>query len=515
MKDDDRAPLRRQGSERGFELVARRHGAGNVGLGVRAVGSDHPDARRPAPVRSRLDVAGVDGQLVQPGVEAGRVLQGRQVPPGTEQRLLCRVLGSMAVAEDPERQRVAAVDGLRGKGREGLLVPAASPAPPVAAASGSLDSAPIVTRLWSRRPRETFTGVRSRRYLPRRSLHDRRGNRADALDLERHLVAGLQVSAEASPRGSRAGSRRRPSRCRETRRAAAWTSADARSSHLPERVDGARPRPARRLHRPAVVRADRRHHRKIRARRTCRPPVRQLVGRHEPRPDRRRRSPCPWPVPGEACVSSRCRSRADQSLMIEVAADRLLAALAVEVDGGRVDERADLQLVVELEPSLAAPRPGRPARAAPTRWRSRRSAAGTRPPGSPVRAAPTSCGRGARTRRSRGTRAGGGSGGRRRCHRRRGRRRPPRNRPGRRNRRRDRPGPPRAGRAPGGRRAWSRAGGAARCRGRGWDRPRSLDGGPPRGRSIGLRNRAPPPGASRLLRRRVVRGRGRDASPAV
>ena len=77
----------------------------------------------------------------------------------------------------------------------------------------------------------------------------------------------------------------------------------------------------------------------------------------------------------------------------------------------RVDQRRDLQLVVELRASRAAPRPGRPGRGSPRRSRSRRSAGGTTPPGPRRRGAPTSSPRGARRRRSRagscGARIGG------------------------------------------------------------------------------------------------------------
>ena len=55
--------------------------------------------------RPGLGVAGIDDQAMEPGVEALRLPQRGQVPPGPEQRLLRRVLGAMGVAQDPVGER--------------------------------------------------------------------------------------------------------------------------------------------------------------------------------------------------------------------------------------------------------------------------------------------------------------------------------------------------------------------------------------------------------------------------
>ena len=73
----------------------------------------------------------------------------------------------------------------------------------------------------------------------------------------------------------------------------------------------------------------------------------------------------PFAGPSRTVVSSRWRSRADQSLRIEEAADRLLGALGGQVAGRRVDEGRDLELVVELD--RAARRPDGVVRAADLR----------------------------------------------------------------------------------------------------------------------------------------------------
>ena len=70
----------------------------------------------------------------------------------------------------------------------------------------------------------------------------------------------------------------------------------------------------------------------------------------------------PLAGPSRTVVSSRWRSRADQSLKIVKPADRLLGPAGREIVGRRVDEGADLELEVEL---VAAPRgPHRVARPA-------------------------------------------------------------------------------------------------------------------------------------------------------
>ena len=360
-----------------------------------------------------------------------------------------------------------------------------------------------------RSPRGDGLPGASRSRLAARPPASRAGRAARSRGSPRRPAPGI---APASRRGSRAGSRRRPCRCRGSRPVAgarpprrARPSARTRSAaldHVPRVVSTVRPSCVRIV--ATIVRSG-----------PVEPDDRRSAsssGRHQPRPDRH---------PEVLALRGPEAERALVALQVargpvvedEVAADRLLAALVGEVDRRRVDQRPDLQLVVQLRRSLAGPRPGRPVRAARTRSRSRRSAAGTRAQGSPPRAAPTSCARGARTRRSRGTRAGGGSAGRRRGRRRRGRRRrrrsPRGTNPSTRSAR-----AATAGRGRGGRRASSPAADGASCRGRGSSPPRWPAGGRPRGRpSACRRNRAPPPGASRLLRRRVVPGRGRDASP--
>ena len=185
---------------------------------------------------------------------------------------------------------------------------------------------------------------------------------AQPLDLERHLVARLQVAPQR--------------RLADLEQAAAADRAAAEDlarpqphvggrpgHHVPERVVGARPRPARRLDRATVVRSDRPDHRQVRPRRARGPPVRQLIGRDQPRPDRHREVlALRGPEPERALVALQVPRR--PVVEDDVAADRLLATLGREVRRRRVDQRADLQLVVQLEGAARRPhglaRPAQP-----------------------------------------------------------------------------------------------------------------------------------------------------------
>ena len=59
---------------------------------------------------------------MEPGLEALRVTERREVAPCTEERLLSGVLGAVGVAQDPVRKPVAAVDVLGGQAAERILV---------------------------------------------------------------------------------------------------------------------------------------------------------------------------------------------------------------------------------------------------------------------------------------------------------------------------------------------------------------------------------------------------------
>ena len=71
------------------------------------------EAGIPAAGATRLHVAGVDDEPMEPGLEPLGVAQRRQVPPGAEQRLLRGILRTVAITKDPVGEGVAAIDVLR------------------------------------------------------------------------------------------------------------------------------------------------------------------------------------------------------------------------------------------------------------------------------------------------------------------------------------------------------------------------------------------------------------------
>jgi hypothetical protein len=67
-------------------------------------------------------VAGPYGQAVEPGFPRVGVAEGAQVPPSRDERLLDRVLGAVAVAEDEGGDGVLTVEGDANELGEGLAV---------------------------------------------------------------------------------------------------------------------------------------------------------------------------------------------------------------------------------------------------------------------------------------------------------------------------------------------------------------------------------------------------------
>ena len=71
------------------------------------------EAGVPAAGATRLHVAGVNDETMEPGLEPLRIAQRRQIPPGADQRLLRGILRTVAVTEDAVREGEAAIDVLR------------------------------------------------------------------------------------------------------------------------------------------------------------------------------------------------------------------------------------------------------------------------------------------------------------------------------------------------------------------------------------------------------------------
>ena len=175
---------------------------------------------------------------------------------------------------------------------------------------------------------------------------DRRPKLTQPFDPEHHLVAGLEVAAE----GLLADLEQAAAADRPAAQQVAGAELDVGRGpfqHLPEREMDAGPGAAARF--DAV---DGRGHLEIEASRGS--PVRELIGRHQPRPDRRR----------EVLALGRPQSNG-RLLALEVAcgpvvedhvaADHRFGAVGRQIAGRGVHERRDLQLVVELRRASRRP----------------------------------------------------------------------------------------------------------------------------------------------------------------
>ena len=121
MENEDGPLLRRKPPEATVQLVAIVDPEKLVD-GGRCVRLEQDDIGREVPAPSRLGVAGVDEDPVEPCLEPIEVAQGGEVPPDLDEGYLDRVLGEVGVAQDPMGDEDAAVADLTNQGAEGLLV---------------------------------------------------------------------------------------------------------------------------------------------------------------------------------------------------------------------------------------------------------------------------------------------------------------------------------------------------------------------------------------------------------
>ena len=112
VEDDDCALFRSQLRERILQPSPVHDGVGRIRGGVGG-NRMQADARVPASGAARFHVTGVHDQAIEPGVEALRFTERRQIAPRTEERLLGGVLGPIPVAQDAHCQGEAAVDVTR------------------------------------------------------------------------------------------------------------------------------------------------------------------------------------------------------------------------------------------------------------------------------------------------------------------------------------------------------------------------------------------------------------------
>ena len=121
MKNEDGPLLRRKASEATVQLVPVVDPQKLIG-GGRSVRLEQDDIGREVPATSRLGVAGVDENPVEPCLESIEIAQSGEVPPDLDEGYLDRVLGEVGVAQDPMGDEDAAVADLTNQGAEGLLV---------------------------------------------------------------------------------------------------------------------------------------------------------------------------------------------------------------------------------------------------------------------------------------------------------------------------------------------------------------------------------------------------------
>lgn len=165
VEDDDRPPFRFEPAERLVEELALgeiRSGVANERRGNRIEGHlVHTAASPPRDVE-----AGMNGQSVEPGIESVEVAQPRQVPPGSNQRLLDRVSRKLTVPEDEAGGSVQSRKGRAGDRGEGVMI----------APSRSFDETPLVHgRLSCRRGQSARARMLWRRLVPNRSRAKKNG----------------------------------------------------------------------------------------------------------------------------------------------------------------------------------------------------------------------------------------------------------------------------------------------------------------------------------------------------
>ena len=118
------------------------------------------DLHGPAPLSSKEIEAGIDGQAMEPGVEAIRITEPRQIAPGANETVLNGVLRQLGIAKDQASGRVKPSKGAVDQHGEGVVI--ASPR--------SIDKLRLVQGRLGRAHRVVFPtgyGVRIRRNVHR------------------------------------------------------------------------------------------------------------------------------------------------------------------------------------------------------------------------------------------------------------------------------------------------------------------------------------------------------------
>jgi len=126
VKDDEGPGLRLEATEATFELVAVDHDGVGV-VEVRVIDRGQVDVEAVPPEAARLVDAGSVEQSVQPRVEPIGAAEGRQIAPGSDERLLDGVLGLVGVAEDQAGSGIEPEDRGSCKPGEGVMIAPSCP----------------------------------------------------------------------------------------------------------------------------------------------------------------------------------------------------------------------------------------------------------------------------------------------------------------------------------------------------------------------------------------------------
>ena len=124
-ENEDRSLSRRQATKSPLQLVAIGELVCAIELG-RFAWQDGDLGPPPSTVAPDIS-AGTDYEPVEPGVEPLGVAQRRQIAPSSHQRILCRILRKIGVAQDEASDGVESIDGVADKDGEGLAVSASRP----------------------------------------------------------------------------------------------------------------------------------------------------------------------------------------------------------------------------------------------------------------------------------------------------------------------------------------------------------------------------------------------------
>ena len=121
VQDHDRPPLGPQPLEGGVEQVAVGDEGGHV-ADRRSVDRRQLDLDRPSAAPANGVDAGSEHQAVEPRLEAIRIAEGGQVPPGADEALLDRVSRELGVPKDQAGRRVQPRDEHAGERGEGVMI---------------------------------------------------------------------------------------------------------------------------------------------------------------------------------------------------------------------------------------------------------------------------------------------------------------------------------------------------------------------------------------------------------